>query len=184
MTTYIGFLRAVNVGKRQVKMERLRECLRAAGFNNVRTYIASGNVFIDDSAKPTLARAAALTSQLESAMKAEFGFEVPTMLRTVAQVEKLVARKSFKAVVLTGDLRLTVTFLPTPPPKLPLPFTTDDGAISVIDATERELFTVIKLVKGKWPSNFGPIEKAFGSQAGTARFAHTLEKIVAAAKAD
>lgn len=182
VTTYIGFLRAVNVGKRQVKMERLRACLTAAGFDNVRTYIASGNLFIDDSAKPTAARAAKLTAELESVMEAEFGFEIPTMLRTVAQVEAVVARKSFKDITLTEDMRLLVTFLASAPRKVDLPFSTPDGGIAVIDATEGEIFSVITLINGKWPNNFKPVEKAFGSATGTARFAHTLEKILAAAK--
>ena len=44
MATFIAFLRAVNVGKRQVKMAGLRSELEANGFTDVATFIASGNV--------------------------------------------------------------------------------------------------------------------------------------------
>lgn len=42
---YAAFLRGVNVGgKNKVKMEMLREMVVALGFENVKTYINSGNV--------------------------------------------------------------------------------------------------------------------------------------------
>jgi uncharacterized protein (DUF1697 family) len=44
-TRYIALLRGINVGgKNIITMDRLRACLEDAGFGNVRTYIASGNV--------------------------------------------------------------------------------------------------------------------------------------------
>lgn len=48
--TYLALLRGVNVGgKSKVPMADLREALGRAGFDNVRTYIQSGNVFVDSS---------------------------------------------------------------------------------------------------------------------------------------
>src|SRR3954465_11599249 len=42
--SYIAFLRAVNIGKRQVRMEQLRTWLEDDGFTDVETYIQTGNV--------------------------------------------------------------------------------------------------------------------------------------------
>ncbi|HEY0489493.1 MAG TPA: DUF1697 domain-containing protein, partial [Telluria sp.] len=48
MTTFIALLRAVNVGGTgKLPMTELKAMCEAAGFTNVRTYIASGNVVFD-----------------------------------------------------------------------------------------------------------------------------------------
>jgi uncharacterized protein (DUF1697 family) len=48
MTSYLVLLRGINVGgKNKVPMAALRTVLEDAGFSNVATYIASGNVFLD-----------------------------------------------------------------------------------------------------------------------------------------
>jgi uncharacterized protein (DUF1697 family) len=45
---YLVLLRGINVGgKNKVPMAELRKVLEDAGFSNVSTYIASGNVFVD-----------------------------------------------------------------------------------------------------------------------------------------
>ena len=45
--TYTALLRAVNVGGRTVKMERLRDLFSELELGNVRSFIQSGNVFFD-----------------------------------------------------------------------------------------------------------------------------------------
>ena len=48
MTTHLALLRGINVsGHNMIKMEVLKSTLEAIGFQNVRTYIQSGNVFVD-----------------------------------------------------------------------------------------------------------------------------------------
>lgn len=44
MPRFIAFLRAINVGGRNIKMDDLRALLEAMGLTNVETFIASGNV--------------------------------------------------------------------------------------------------------------------------------------------
>ena len=44
MPRYVALLRAVNVGGRVVKMERLRQVFEETGLTGVSTHIASGNV--------------------------------------------------------------------------------------------------------------------------------------------
>ncbi len=44
MPTYVAFLRAINVGGHNVKMEVLRALFEAQGYADVATFIASGNV--------------------------------------------------------------------------------------------------------------------------------------------
>ena len=48
MTTHLALLRGINVsGHNMIKMETLKTTLEAIGFENVQTYIQSGNVFVD-----------------------------------------------------------------------------------------------------------------------------------------
>lgn len=48
MTTHLALLRGINVsGHNMIKMEALKTTLEAIGFQNVTTYIQSGNVFVD-----------------------------------------------------------------------------------------------------------------------------------------
>ncbi len=44
---YIAFLRGINIGGHQVKMEQLRELFRKLGLTDVRSYIQSGNIFFE-----------------------------------------------------------------------------------------------------------------------------------------
>lgn len=80
---HVAFLRAVNVGKRQVKMERLRQVVEELGYGAARTHIASGNVSFD-----AAGGGAAIERKLEPALEAAFGFEIPTFVRTLAEVEQ------------------------------------------------------------------------------------------------
>ena len=48
MTTYIALLRGINVGGNKIiKMQDLKTMFQSIGFQNVRTYIQSGNVLFE-----------------------------------------------------------------------------------------------------------------------------------------
>jgi uncharacterized protein (DUF1697 family) len=83
---YIAFLRGINVGGHRVKMDRLRELFRELGFDDVTTFIASGNVlFGDDSAD-----VAALRRTIEQGLSEGLGYEVDTFLRTPDRLAEIV----------------------------------------------------------------------------------------------
>ena len=69
MTVRVGFLRAVNLGKRKVEMPRLKKVVEDLGYANVWTYINSGNVVFDATGSR-----ADLEKALEKALEDEFGF--------------------------------------------------------------------------------------------------------------
>jgi uncharacterized protein (DUF1697 family) len=108
MTVRIGFLRAVNLGKRKVEMARLKAVTEGLGHGDVWTYINSGNVVFDAAgSRANLERA------MEKALEAEFGFECTTFVRTAAELEKTLAATPFE--VAAGDTHF-VTFLKKAPP--------------------------------------------------------------------
>jgi uncharacterized protein (DUF1697 family) len=86
-TRYVAFLRAINVGGRFVKMERLRAEFEALRFRNVTTFIASGNVLFG---APASADPAALEATIERRLKKSLGYEVATFLRTPEELAALV----------------------------------------------------------------------------------------------
>ena len=51
MTRWVALLRAINVGGRTVKMDRLRALFEELRYANVETFIASGNVLFDTAEK-------------------------------------------------------------------------------------------------------------------------------------
>jgi uncharacterized protein (DUF1697 family) len=93
MPRYIAFLRAVNVGGRVVKMEELRHLFTGAGFDDVETFIASGNVIFSSASKAT----SAVEQTIERALESRLGYAVPTFVRTTREVAAAAAHVPFPA---------------------------------------------------------------------------------------
>jgi uncharacterized protein (DUF1697 family) len=77
MTTHLALLRGINVsGHNMIKMEALKTTLENIGFENVQTYIQSGNVFID-----TLEESAAKVGfMIKQEIYKVFGHDVPVVM--------------------------------------------------------------------------------------------------------
>ena len=109
MQTWIALLRAVNVGGTgKLPMAELRSMCEQAGFADVRTYIASGNV-VFRSALPEREVAAAL----ESPLAAYAGKPVGVLVRTAAEMAAVRAANPFPDA--PGN-RVVAIFLDSPPP--------------------------------------------------------------------
>jgi uncharacterized protein (DUF1697 family) len=173
---YVALLRAVNVGGRKVEMARLRAAVAELGFENVATYIASGNLFFD---APSTSKAK-LTARLEDQIAATFGIEVPVILRTLPELEAVCALDPFAGVEVTDDVRLMVNFLAGPPPKLEVPATSPKGGFELVHLTKGEAFIVTRLQNGRWPNEKWPDQTL--AVPSTGRFWHTTAKILEAAK--
>ena len=103
MTTRVAFLRAVNVGKRTVKMARLAEIVRDLGHEDVWTHINSGNVVFEATGSRD-----DLEQALEQAFEDDFGFETTTFVRSAAELRRTMAAEPF--AVSPGDTYF-ITFL-------------------------------------------------------------------------
>jgi uncharacterized protein (DUF1697 family) len=86
----IALLRGVNVGGRKVPMAELREVFEDLGHGNVRTYIQSGNVVFDAKGSVQTVRTA-----LETAIDRAFSLDVTVLLRTPAELAKVVKTNPF-----------------------------------------------------------------------------------------
>lgn len=87
MSTFIAFLRAVNVGKRQYAMAELRQALTAAGFEDVETHIQTGNVLF----RTRLRSRPRIVAALEKTMLEDRGFLVSVVLMTPAELSETLA---------------------------------------------------------------------------------------------
>lgn len=89
MATYVGFLRAINLGaKRKFPKEAIVRATEAAGMTDVATYINTGNVRFDT----TLRSRAKIEAALEEAYREEAGFEVPTIVFTTKELKEIAGR--------------------------------------------------------------------------------------------
>ena len=110
MKKYIAFLRAINVGGHTVKMDHLREIFEWMGFEDVETFIASGNVIFESKSKDE----AALVKIVEKGLKESLGFEVATFIRSVSELAGIADYKPFPKPQLDSATALNVAFLYDP----------------------------------------------------------------------
>ncbi|MET4728278.1 uncharacterized protein (DUF1697 family) [Lysobacter enzymogenes] len=109
LCTYIALLRAVNVGGTgKLPMADLRAMCEALGFQDVRTYIASGNVVFRTGLSEAKAKAA-----LEDALRDYAGKPVGAVLRTAQDMAAALAANPFADA---APNRAVLIFLDAPPP--------------------------------------------------------------------
>ena len=108
MTGYAALLRAVNVGGRKLIMDDLKAIAVDLGFANVRTYIASGNLLFSSDLTEGEVKAL-LEARLAEHMRAE----VPVMVRTASELQRIVSGNPFTA---DPGNRVAAIFLHQAPP--------------------------------------------------------------------
>jgi uncharacterized protein (DUF1697 family) len=169
-TRYAALLRGINLGKaRQMDMPRLRDCLVARGFEEVRTHLRSGNVVLSSPLGEQ-----DLTAALRTAIEEEFGFSVPVVVRTGAELAAVLDADPLGELV-TDPARYSVTFLPEPPAAdrvADLP-PADGGVYRVLG---RELYLWLPDGMSRSPMGTWPWDRLLGV-AGTNRNWNTVAKL-------
>lgn len=169
----IVLLRGINLaGRRRVGMADLRELLESRGYEDVRTHLQSGNVVLTSSAP-----ADRLAKRLEPELEAGLGFAVEVIVRTRAELARVVARNPL-ADVAKDPSRYLVTFLRAKPAaKLVRELRALDIAPEQIAVSGREVYS--------WhPGGFqgSPLAKLLSktgvSDAGTNRNWRTVTKLL------
>src|SRR5262245_28482296 len=106
MARLIVLLRGINLGPRnRVSMPELREALEDAGYDDVRTYLQSGNVVLTstESAKK-------VGRECERVIADRFGLEIDVVVRTRNELAKVVERNPLGRVA-KDPKRYQVSFL-------------------------------------------------------------------------
>lgn len=107
----IVLLRGINLGPRnRVSMQVLREVLSGEGFEDVRTYLQSGNVVLSSDLAPD-----DLAERCHGLIAEALGLEIAVLTRTRDELAEVVGRNPL-ADVATNPKRYQVTFLSSPLP--------------------------------------------------------------------
>jgi uncharacterized protein (DUF1697 family) len=177
MTTYVSLLRAVNVGGRTIPMDALRDVYKAQGFDDVRSYIQSGNLVF----RSGLRGEGAVTKSIEGAIKKAFGIDVRAIVRTQAEMAKIAREHPLSALVDGRGNALYVMFL-TAKPTAAKTKTIDAArfAPDVFNVVGREIFACYPNGYGNSKLALPLFERALGIQ-GTARNWNTVTKLAAMA---
>ncbi|WP_345454167.1 DUF1697 domain-containing protein [Deinococcus aluminii] len=172
MSTYVVLLRGVMPsGKNKVPMAQLREVLSDAGFDNVRTYIQSGNALLDSSL---------LHDEIESAVhkliKEKIGPDLAVMARTGEQLQKVLDNNPYQQRHATSRM-FFVLFSEPPPSRKVGGLLGQDYGEEELAITEDAAYLLIPGTygRGRLSSNF--LERKLGV-AATMRNFNTLSRLV------
>jgi len=104
MSQLFAFLRAINAGPgRVVKMSVLRQTFESLGFSGVTTFLGSGNIVFETTAK----NVGRLEKTIEGGLRGALGYSVPVFIRTHAELRKIAALERFdKAATADTDLNI------------------------------------------------------------------------------
>jgi len=106
MQRRVALLRGINLGPhKRIAMGELRDALGEAGYEEVQTYVQSGNIVLGTDAPPNN-----LEGELERLIRDRWGFDVPVIVRTRRELAEVVKGNPL-AKVATNPKRYQVTFL-------------------------------------------------------------------------
>ena len=109
MQTHLALLRGINVsGHRMIKMDALKIALEKIGFQNVQTYIQSGNVFVDSDDNP-----AKIAFVIKQEIQRTFGHDVPVIVISKQDLEACLRNNPFTITDETDAKKLYVAFIST-----------------------------------------------------------------------
>ncbi len=126
MQTYIAMLRGINVsGREKIKMADLRAYLSELDWQDLNTYIQSGNIVF----RAEVATESLLAKVLADKIREKYEFDVPVLVKTQADVEAVVNENPFPKADGYDSKYLHVTFLAKAP---------TEAAIEVVKAVSHE----------------------------------------------
>jgi uncharacterized protein (DUF1697 family) len=159
MPRYAAVLRGVM--PTNAKMPALKAAFESAGFTDVRTILGSGNVVFTARKAPE----ASLESRAEAAMAKQLGRSFPTIVRSVEDLQAIVAADPYADFPISRGAKRVVTFLRAAPKAKPALPIERDGA-RVLCLRGREAYSdYVRTPKG--PVFMTLIEKTLGKEITT-----------------
>ena len=111
MKKFIALLRGINVsGQKIIKMSELKLLFEEMGFQDVQTYIQSGNVIFSSKEKS----GEKLEAKISSGIKNKFGFDVKVIVVNPEEIEYVLKNNPFIKKKKDAE-KLCVTFLSKTP---------------------------------------------------------------------
>jgi uncharacterized protein (DUF1697 family) len=175
MPQYVALLRGIMPSNPNMHQAKLKKVLEYLGFRNVVPVISSGNVIFESPSTDP----AALEDRIEAAWPKRLGFTSTTIIRSRAELERLVALDPYKDLEHGKASYLLVTFLKRRQ-KLPftLPHQPGDGPWRLVSKADRTLFSVIDTTGGQTPDVMTWLDRTFGREISS-RTWKTVHRILA-----
>ncbi len=169
MPRYAAFLRGVM--PTNASMAALRDAFEAAGYENVKTVLGSGNVVFDSRATAV----AAIEKKVEAAIEKGLGKRFLAIVRPVEELRRMLERDPYRGRAKPAAKRI-VTFVRGPVAALELPIERDGATLLHLD---KDVLYSAYLPTPKGPVFMALIEKAVGKEQ-TTRTWQTIEKVARA----
>lgn len=165
---YVALLRGIGPSNPNMHGAKLKEATEAAGFKNVQTLLASGNVIFESNIKDQ----AKIEATLEKIWPAKLGFNSMSIVRSQAQLQALVDADPYKGKEHSNrKTYLLVTFFKTPPKTAP-----KDNYYSVLGVNA--LCNTIDNSNLGTPDFMAKLDKEFGKGQITSRTWLTIQRIL------
>jgi uncharacterized protein (DUF1697 family) len=176
MRTQIILLRGVMpTGKNKVPMAQLREVLMNAGFNNVRTYIQSGNALVDSKLSSKEVEA-----HVHELIKKYIGPDLVVVARTGRQLQKVLDENPFKQGYDVSRIFFVLFAEPTPSQKVK-ELLRQDFSPEELAITKNAAYMYIPGTYGRGTLSNNFLEKKLGVSA-TMRNFNTMNKLIEMSK--
>ena len=174
MTKYVALLRGIGPTNPNMKSQKLKTFFEELGFAKVQTLITSGNVLFETDDVNIVP----MEARIEKALPQKLGFTSTTIIRSQAELQKLVDENPYKGEVHNKNNYLLVTFFKTfrrVPFKLPhnppyKPYT-------LLGKVDNAIYGIINLTIGKTPDYMVWLERQFGKDI-TSRTFSTVQRIL------
>ena len=169
---YVAFLRGVT--PQNASMADLKRCFESAGFGEVRTVLASGNVVFSS----RLTSLAEIQDLAEHAMAIGMGCAFGTVVRSAQSLQSLLDADPFAEFSVPQEAKRVVTFLRDAKragPELPI----ERDGVQILKRLGNEVLTAY-VPHPKGPVFMVMLEKAFGKDI-TTRTLDTVRKCLATA---
>lgn len=169
---WVAFLRGINLGNRTVRMEELRRVFQEGGFSRVATILASGNVLFSSAHPPDAQHVAQM---LETA----FGFPVAVVLRSLDQLQKMVASDPFAGWEADRNTKFYATFSSAPLAGALDALEADPADFQLVRVDEKDYFCVaFRQPSGRFGAGMDRLERRFPGQTITTRNWNTVHRIM------
>ncbi len=171
MTRYVAFLRAINVGgKNIILMKDLTSLFSSLGFTDVRTFLQTGNVCFTSGLKEQT-----LVEKIEVGIEKKFRLSVKVFVVSFSTLQKMIQENPFQNILDSADTKKYVTFFSGT--ILTLPSFSPNKDVEILSRQKGIVFSLSHTVKGKsgFPNAF--IEKQ-GKVFSTTRDWKTVQKLL------
>lgn len=174
MTKYAALIRGIGPGDPQKTNEKLRGVLEGLGFSNVASVISSGNIIFESDEHD----AHRLADKIERAWPEQLGFQATTIVRSQAQLQKILDADPFDGAIHTDHSYLLATFFRrAKKPDFTFPFQPPGKPYTVVGYAEGVLFSVTDNTVIKTSDLMTWLERQFGKDI-TSRTPLTIQRIL------